>query len=109
MDQSSDTLSDTDDEDVSLIEYARYYGLSKDYTTFDPLSPHILHSISAWEHLDLDINKLPQFKLPDKIEVDEKWTIDLQTAIFLKQIASLEVAPFPEITPHRNISAEPGA
>jgi hypothetical protein len=106
MDQSSDTLSNTDDEDVSLIEYARYYGLSKDYTTFDPLSPHILHSISAWEYLDLDITKLPQFKLPDTVELDEKWTIDLQSALFLKNIASLEVAPFQEITRHRNISAE---
>ncbi|KAI4802678.1 hypothetical protein E4T44_11486, partial [Aureobasidium sp. EXF-8845] len=105
MDQSSDTLSNTDDEDVSLIEYARYYGLSKDYTTFDPLSPHILHSISAWEYLDLDIIKLSQFKLPDTIELDEKWTIDLQSALFLKNIASLEVAPFQEITRHRNISA----
>jgi hypothetical protein len=106
LDQSSDTLSNADDEDISIIEYARYYGLSKDYTTFDPLSPHILHSIPAWEHLDLDITQLPQFKLPDRIDLDEKWTIDLQTAVFLKQIASLEVAPFPEITRHRSISAE---
>jgi hypothetical protein len=106
MDQSSDTLSNADDEEESLIEYARYYGLSKDYTTFDPLSPHMLHSIPAWEHLDLDITQLPQFKLPDRVDLDEKWTIDLQTAIFLKQIASLEFAPFPEIVRHRNIAAE---
>jgi hypothetical protein len=106
MDQSSDALSNTDDEDVSLIEYARYYGLSKDYTTFDPLSPHILDSIPAWEHPDLDVNQLPQFKLPDRIDLDEKWTIDLQSAMFLKQITSLEVAPAPEITRRRNIAAK---
>jgi hypothetical protein len=106
MDQTSDALSDVDDEDISLIEYARYYGLSRDYTAFDPLSPYILHSIPAWQDLDLGDNQLPQFKLPDKIDLDEKWTIDHHSALFLKQIASLEVVPFPEIKRQRNISAE---
>jgi hypothetical protein len=106
MDQTSDALSDVDDEDISLIEYARYYGLSRDYTAFDPLSLYILHSIPAWQDLDLGDDQLPQFKLPDKIDLDEKWTIDHHSALFLKQIASLEVVPFPEIKRQRNISAE---
>lgn len=106
IDQTSNDLSTTDDEEPSLIEYARYYGLSKDYTAFYPLSPHVLRSIPAWDHLDLDVNQLPQFKLPEKLELDEKWTIDLQSAVFLKQITSLDVAPFHEITRQRDTSVE---
>lgn len=106
IDQESGTFSNADDEEASLIEYARYYGLSKDYTAFYPLSPHILRSIPAWDHPDHDNNQLPQFKLPEKLELDEKWTIDIQSAIFLKQVASLDVAPFPEITRRRNTSIE---
>lgn len=104
--QTSDALSNTDDENVSIIDYARYYGLTKDYTSFYPLTPHILHSVPAWEHPDPDADQLPQFKLPDGVDLDEKWTIDHQSAMFLKQIVSLEVVPFPEITRQRDSAAE---
>ena len=106
IDQTSNAFSNADDEEPSLVEYARYYGLSKDYTAFYPLSPHLLRSIPAWDCLDLSVDQLPQFKLPEKLELDEKWTIDLQSAVFLKQIASLDVAPFPEIIRQRNTSVE---
>ncbi|KAI4743571.1 hypothetical protein E4T50_06003 [Aureobasidium sp. EXF-12298] len=106
MSQTSDALSNADDGNISIIDYARYYGLTKDYTSFYPLSPHILHSIPVWEHLDPNIDQLPQFKLPDGVDLDEKWTIDHQSAVLLKQIASLEVVPSPEITRQRDCSAE---
>jgi hypothetical protein len=106
MSQTSDALSNADDENISIIDYARYYGLTEDYTSFHPLSPDILHSVPAWEHLDPDVDQLPQFKLPDGVDLDEKWTIDHQSAMFLKRIVSLEVVPFPEITRQRDSSAE---
>ena len=105
-DQRSDTSSNADDEEPSLIEYARYYGLSKDYTAFYPLSSHIIHSIPTWEYSDIEANQLPPFKLPDTIDIEEKWTIDLQSAVFLKEVASLDVAPFPEIARQRNTSSD---
>ncbi|KAI4721070.1 hypothetical protein E4T48_02705 [Aureobasidium sp. EXF-10727] len=104
--QTSGAFSDVDDEDVSVIDYARYYGLSKDYTSFYPLSPHILHSIPNWEESDLGLRQLPEFKLPSEIDLDEKWTIDHQSALLLKQIASTEVVPFPEVIPSRSKSFE---
>jgi hypothetical protein len=106
MSQTSDALSNADDDNISIIDYARYYGLTKDYTSFYPLLPHILHSIPVWEHLDPNIDQLPHFKLPDGVDLDEKWTIDHQSAVLLKQIVSLEVVPSPEITRQRDSSAE---
>ncbi|CAD0108906.1 unnamed protein product [Aureobasidium uvarum] len=106
MDQSSGTLSDVDDDDVSVIEYARYYGLSKDYTSSYPLSPHIVRSILNWEGSDLGLERLPKFRLPSELDLDERWTIDHQSALFLKQIASIEVVPFPEIIRSRIKSFE---
>lgn len=106
IDQTSNALSDADVEEPSVIEYARYYGLSKDYTAFYPLAPHILRSLPAWDQLDVDYNQLPHFKLPENLELDEKWTIELQSAVFLKQVASLDVAPFPEIIRQRDTSVE---
>ena len=109
IDQGSNASSNADDEEPSLIEYARYYGLSKDYTTFHPLSSHTIHSIHSipsWQYPDNDANQLPSFKLPDTIDLEEKWTIDLQSAVLLKQVASLDVAPFPEIARQRNTAAD---
>ncbi|KAH0294017.1 hypothetical protein KCU62_g518, partial [Aureobasidium sp. EXF-3399] len=106
IDQRSNASSDADDEEPSLIEYARYYGLSKDYTALYPLSSYVTHSIAFWECPDLEANQLPPFKLPDTIDLEEKWTIDLQSAVFLKQVASLDVAPFPEILRQRNTSLD---
>ncbi|THY35273.1 hypothetical protein D6D01_01419 [Aureobasidium pullulans] len=88
---ASDTYSDAEDEEVSLIDYARYYGLSKDYTSSYPLSSCVLQSIPVW--VDSESSQLPEFVLPDKVDTDEKWTIDHQSALFLRRIALVEAVP----------------
>ncbi|KAG2162415.1 hypothetical protein JADG_002154 [Aureobasidium aubasidani] len=88
---ASDTYSDAEDEEVSLIDYARYYGLSKDYTSSYPLSSCVLQSIPVWD--DSDFSQLPDFVLPDKVDTDEKWTINHQSALFLRRIALVEAVP----------------
>ncbi|THY33176.1 hypothetical protein D6D00_01072 [Aureobasidium pullulans] len=101
---ASDTYSDAEDEEVSLIDYARYYGLSKDYTSSYPLSSCVLQSIPVWD--DSDFSQLPDFVLPDKVDTDEKWTINHQSALFLRRIALVEAVPSIEIERRVTRSAE---
>ncbi|KER00342.1 hypothetical protein AUEXF2481DRAFT_130632 [Aureobasidium subglaciale EXF-2481] len=105
MNELSDN-SDAEDGDVSLIDYARYYGLSRDYKSIYPLSSQILQSILAWETFHLDFDQLPDFDLPSEVDLDEKWIIDRQSASFLMQIASPEVPLVIEITRRPNKSVE---
>ncbi|THX04619.1 hypothetical protein D6D18_03228 [Aureobasidium pullulans] len=92
---ASDTYSDAEDEEVSLIDYARYYGLSKDYTSSYPLSSCVLQSIPVWD--DSDFNK---------VDTDEKWTINHQSALFLRRIALVEAVPSIDIERRVTRSAE---
>ncbi|THZ20861.1 hypothetical protein D6C89_06963 [Aureobasidium pullulans] len=101
---ASDTYSDAEDEEVSLIDYARYYGLSKDYTSSYPLSSCVLQSIPVWD--DSDFSQLPDFVLPDKVDTDEKWTINHQSALFLRRIALVEAVPSIDIERRVTRSAE---
>lgn len=101
---ASDTYSDAEDEEVSLIDYARYYGLSKDYTSPYPLSSCVLQSIPVWD--DSDFSQLPDFVLPDKVDTDEKWTINHQSALFLRRIALVEAVPSIDIERRVTRSAE---
>ncbi|THZ69120.1 hypothetical protein D6C85_06973 [Aureobasidium pullulans] len=101
---ASDTYSDAEDEEVSLIDYARYYGLSKDYTSSNPLSSCVLQSIPVWD--DSDFSQLPDFVLPDKVDTDEKWTINHQSALFLRRIALVEAVPSIDIERRVTRSAE---
>ncbi|TIA62533.1 hypothetical protein D6C77_02715 [Aureobasidium pullulans] len=101
---ASDTYSDAEDEAVSLIDYARYYGLSKDYTSSYPLSSCVLQSIPVWD--DSDFSQLPDFVLPDKVDTDEKWTINHQSALFLRRIALVEAVPSIDIERRVTRSAE---
>ncbi|THY47219.1 hypothetical protein D6C99_05844 [Aureobasidium pullulans] len=101
---ASDTYSDTEDEEVSLIDYARYYGLSKDYTSSYPLSSCVLQSIPVWD--DSNFSQLPDFVLPDKVDTDEKWTINHQSALFLRRIALVEAVPSIDIERRVTRSAE---
>ncbi|KAG9994562.1 hypothetical protein KCU78_g18366, partial [Aureobasidium melanogenum] len=106
MDETSDSLSDVGVGEISVIDYARYYGLSKDYTSVYPLSPHILHSISQWEDPDLELAQRSEFELPTELDLEEKWTIDLQSALYLKQITSIGDAPLIEVTRQKSKSTE---
>ncbi|THZ97288.1 hypothetical protein D6C88_01290 [Aureobasidium pullulans] len=101
---ASDTYSDAEDEEVSLIDYARYYGLSKDYTSSYPLSSCVLQSIPVWD--DSDFSQLPDFVLSDKVDTDEKWTINHQSALFLRRIALVEAVPSIDIERRVTRSAE---
>ncbi|THX76814.1 hypothetical protein D6D05_05976 [Aureobasidium pullulans] len=101
---ASGTYSDAEDEEVSLIDYARYYGLSKDYTSSYPLSSCVLQSIPVWD--DSDFSQLPDFVLPDKVDTDEKWTINHQSALFLRRIALVEAVPSIDIERRVTRSAE---
>lgn len=105
-DDTSETMSDVGDGEVSVIDYARYYGLSKDYTSFYPLSPRILHSIPPWEDSNLELAQHTEFKLPRELDLDEKWTIDHQSALFLRQATSIEDAPPTEISRRKKKSTE---
>ncbi|KAH0370783.1 hypothetical protein KCU65_g2279, partial [Aureobasidium melanogenum] len=106
MDEISDTLSDAGDGEISVIDYARHHGLSKDYTSVYPLSPRIIHSIPQWEEPDLESAQRPEFELPTGLDLEEKWTIDHQSALFLRQITSIEEASFPEITRRKSKSTD---
>jgi hypothetical protein len=106
MDETSDTLSDVGDGEISVIDYARYHGLSKDYTSVYPLSSHILHSIPQWEDPDLELTQCPEFELPTELDLEEKWTIDHQSALFLKQITTIGDAPLIEARRQKSISTE---
>ncbi|KAG9643984.1 hypothetical protein KCU95_g17210, partial [Aureobasidium melanogenum] len=106
MDETSDTLSDVGDGEISVIDYARYYGLSKDYTSVYPLSPHILHSIPRWDDPNLELAQRPEFELPTELDLEEKWTIDHQSALFLRQMTSTEDAPFTAATRQKSKSAD---
>lgn len=103
-DNTSETMSDAADGEISVIDYARYHGLSKDYTSFNPLSPCVLHTIPTWEHSEPA--QLPEFELPKELDLDEKWTIDHQSALFLRQITSMEPVPHPELTRQKKKSTE---
>lgn len=97
-DETSGTMSDVGDEELSVIDYARYYGLSKDYTSFYPLSPRILHSIPPWKDSDLELSQRLEFELPSGLNLDEKWTIDHQSALFLRQATSIGDVPSAEVS-----------
>ncbi|THX13303.1 hypothetical protein D6D13_03791 [Aureobasidium pullulans] len=101
---ASDTYSDAEDEEVSLIDYARYYGLSKDYTSSYPLSSCVLQSIPVWDYSDF--SQLPDFVLPDKVDTDEKWTINHQSALVLRRSALVEAVPSIDIERRVTRSAE---
>ncbi|KAG9589834.1 hypothetical protein KCU77_g2081, partial [Aureobasidium melanogenum] len=106
VDEASDTLSDVGDAEISAIDYARYHGLSKDYTSVYPLSSHILHSIPQWKDPDLELAQRPKFELPTGLDLEEKWTIDHQSALFLKQITSIGDAPLVEVARQKSKSTE---
>ncbi|KAH0349190.1 hypothetical protein KCU81_g2950, partial [Aureobasidium melanogenum] len=106
MDETSDTLSHVGDGEISVIDYARYHGLSKDYTSVYPLSHDVLHSIPQWEDPDLELAQRPEFELPTELDLDEKWTIDHQSALFLRQITSVEEVPSTGITRRKSRSTE---
>ncbi|KAK6007417.1 hypothetical protein QM012_004231 [Aureobasidium pullulans] len=96
--ENNDTLSDVGDVEISVIDYARYYGLSKDYTSSYPLSPRVLHSIPTWMYSDLELAQRTEFELPKELDLDEKWTIDHQSALFLRQITSTKDVPSTNIS-----------
>ncbi|KAG9654323.1 hypothetical protein KCU64_g7292, partial [Aureobasidium melanogenum] len=106
VDEASDTLSDVGDAEISAIDYARYHGLSKDYTSVYPLSSHVLHSIPQWKDPDLELAQRPKFELPTGLDLEEKWTIDHQSALFLKQITSIGDAPLIEVARQKSKSTE---
>ncbi|KAG9523942.1 hypothetical protein KCV07_g2289, partial [Aureobasidium melanogenum] len=106
MGEASDTLSDVGDGEISVIDYARYHGLSKDYTSVYPLSSHILHSIPQWDDPGLELAQRPEFELPTELDLEEKWTIDHRSALFLKQITTIGDAPLIEATRQKSISTE---
>lgn len=102
VDETS-AFSDAGDREISVIDYARYYGLSKDYTSFYPLSPRIIQSFPPWKNLDLE---LVGFELPRELDLDEKWTIDHQSALLLRQITSIGDAPFTEVNRRKKKSSK---
>jgi hypothetical protein len=95
----ADSIFPDSEEDVSLIDYARYHGLSKDYTCSYPLSGYHLQSYPDWECLGA--NNLTDFVLPDAVDLEEKWIIDRPSVIFLKQVLPVEAVPFPKSTSKR--------
>lgn len=106
MDETSDTLSAAGDGEISVIDYARYYGLSKEYTSVYPLSSHIIYTIPRWEDPDFKRLQRPEFELPTELDLEEKWTIDHQSALFLRQITSVEEVPSTGIIRQKSRSAE---
>ncbi|GAB7355929.1 hypothetical protein MBLNU459_g6570t2 [Dothideomycetes sp. NU459] len=78
-------------EDVSLLEYARFYGLCHDYTTTDPLDPSYLPDLCPEPDLDSDYASLTEL-LPS-LSHQEKWTLDWESAKFLKSVTLTEEIP----------------
>lgn len=83
------TLDHDEDEDVSLLEYARYYDLCQDYTTINPLDPIELPSPSLSACLSSDDLSLPD--LPPSFMTEERCTLDLGAATFLRSITSIQI------------------
>lgn len=96
-----DTGSTISEDDFTLIDYARYHGLCEDYTTSYPLSFQRL-KLPTWTYSISEGDDLPEFTFQNVVELDEKWAIDHQSALFLKQIASTEATPTLEVTPRIN-------
>lgn len=94
-DNNNSVLSDTstldhdEDKEVSLLEYARYYDLCQDYTAFNPLDPIGLPSPSLSACLSSDDLSLPD--LPPGFRTEERCTLDLGAATFLRSITSSQM------------------
>lgn len=83
------TLDHDEDGDVSLLEYARYYDLCQDYTTVNPLDPIGLPSPSLSACLSSYDLSLPD--LPPGFMTEERCTLDLGAATFLRSITSTQM------------------
>lgn len=80
------TGSYEDVDDPTLLEYARSHGLCTDYTSENPLALDVLgHIQSGHDPEDAD---LVHDQLPQDFTIDEKFSLDPSSALFLQCILS---------------------
>ncbi|KAF1347995.1 hypothetical protein BDV97DRAFT_356543 [Delphinella strobiligena] len=81
---STGSYEDVDDQ--TLLDYARSHGLCTDYTSENPLALDFLrHVQSGHDPEDAD---LVQDQLPQDFTIDEKFSLDPSSALFLRCILS---------------------